>query len=59
VTLANYRVNSTRANRNVLLPSSRGPQRVNKCDTEMSSKAPEYVLPSSKVETETHKHIAE
>ena len=58
VTLANYRVTSTCANRNVLLPSSRGLWRINKCDTEMSSKTPEYVLPSSKAETETHKHKA-
>jgi len=58
VTLANYRVTSTRANRNVLVPSNRGLSRVNKCDTEMSSKTPEYVLPSSKAETETNKHIA-
>jgi len=58
VTLANYRVTSTRANRNVSVPSNRGLSRVNKCDTEMSSKTPEYVLPSSKAETETHKYIA-
>ena len=44
VALANYRVTSTRANRNVLLPSSRGLQRINKCHNEMSSNIPEYVL---------------
>jgi hypothetical protein len=56
VTLANYRVTSTRANRNVLLPSSWGLWHINKCDIEMSSKTPIYLLPSSKAEMETHKH---
>jgi hypothetical protein len=51
VTLANYRVTSTRANRNVLLPSS-----INKCHAEIFSKTPKYLLPSSKAAMETHKH---